>query len=142
MTTRLVWFLIFLSALTAVATLGSFKKVFNSPTREVIALKTLEKMPEEKVVKNVEKKIDEVALGKEIYVQAQCVRCHGANGDGVPSEEGPMLAGQHDWYVYDKHCTQAKRCPHIKFSVGCNETNCRDCNKDRVRHAIESDCKN
>lgn len=102
MTTRLVWFLIFLSALTAVATLGSFKKVFNSPTREVIALKTLEKMPEEKVVKNVEKKIDEVALGKEIYVQAQCVRCHGANGEGVPSEEGPMLAGQHDWYVYDQ----------------------------------------
>ena len=102
MTTRLVWFLIFLSALTAVATLGSFKKVFNSPTREVIALKTLEKMPEEKVVKNVEKKIDEVALGKEIYVQAQCVRCHGANGEGVPSEEGPMLAGQHDWYVLDQ----------------------------------------
>ena len=102
MTTRLVWFLIFLSALTAVATLGSFKKVFNSPTREVIALKTLEKMPEEKVVKNVEKKVDEIALGKEIYVQAQCVRCHGANGEGVPSEEGPMLAGQHDWYVYDQ----------------------------------------
>lgn len=102
MTTRLVWFLIFLCALTAVATLGSFKKVFNSPTREVIALKTLEKMPEEKVVKSVEKKVDEVALGKEIYVQAQCVRCHGANGEGVPSEEGPMIAAQHDWYVYDQ----------------------------------------
>jgi len=102
MTTRLVWFLIFLSALTAVATLGSFKKVFNSPTREIITLNSLEKMPEEKIIKSVEKKVDNIAIAKKLYEQAQCIRCHGANGEGVPSEEGPMIAGQHDWYVYDQ----------------------------------------
>lgn len=102
MTTRLVWFLIFLSALTAVASLGSFRKVFNSPTREIITLNSLEKMPEEKIVKSVEKKVDDAVLGKVIYEKAQCIRCHGANGEGVPSEEGPMIAGQYDWYTYDQ----------------------------------------
>ena len=102
MTTRLVWFLIFLSALTAIAMLGSYKKVFNSPTREVITLNTLEKQAEEKVVEKTEVKIDDVALGKQIYEQAQCIRCHGVNGEGVVAEEGPMIAAQYDWYVYDQ----------------------------------------
>lgn len=102
MTTRLVWFLLFLSALTAVATLGSFRKVFDSPTREVITLNSLEKMPEKVEVVEVVETVDQMAIAKTLYETAQCLRCHGTNGEGVAEEQGPMIAGQHDWYVYDQ----------------------------------------
>lgn len=36
--------------------------------------------------------------GQKIYT-AKCVQCHGENGQGVVAEEGPMLAGQFDWYI-------------------------------------------
>lgn len=39
-----------------------------------------------------------MANGKEIY-QKTCVQCHGEKGEGNVSQEGPRLAGQHDWYI-------------------------------------------
>ena len=102
MTTRLVWFLIFLSALTAIATLGSYKKVFLSPTKEVITLDSLEKKTMEAPMKKVVAQIDNIELGKQIYETAQCAKCHGVNGGGNPAELGPKIAGQHDWYLLDQ----------------------------------------
>ncbi len=47
----------------------------------------------------------DAAKGKVLY--AQCIQCHGEKGDGVPSQKGPRLSGQHDWYVI-KQITEIK----------------------------------
>lgn len=36
-------------------------------------------------------------VGEKIY--QNCILCHGQKGEGVPSQEGPRLAGQFDWYI-------------------------------------------
>ena len=121
MTTRLVWFLIFLSALTAVATIGSYKKVFLSPSNEVIALDSFEKKTEKAPTKKEIVQVDNVELGKQIYEKAQCSKCHGVNGNGNPVELGPKIAGQHEWYLVDqlkqmkaKTRINEKMYPHIE----------------------------
>ena len=35
--------------------------------------------------------------GKSLY--SKCIQCHGDNGHGVESEQGPRIAGQYDWYI-------------------------------------------
>lgn len=35
--------------------------------------------------------------GEALY--KQCILCHGANGEGKPSEKAPQIAGQFDWYI-------------------------------------------
>lgn len=35
--------------------------------------------------------------GKELY--QKCIACHGADGYGKKSQQAPMLAGQHSWYI-------------------------------------------
>ncbi len=32
----------------------------------------------------------------------ECIRCHGEFGQGNPKEEGPLIAGQYEWYVLDQ----------------------------------------
>lgn len=101
MTTRLVWFLIFISALIAVAGLGSYKDVFNSPTRENLAL-SFEETKEAQQTAQVDTEVEDIAIAKELYKSAECLRCHGANGEGNQAEEAPMIAGQYDWYIVDQ----------------------------------------
>ena len=36
-------------------------------------------------------------LGEKIF--QNCILCHGQKGEGVPSQQGPKIAGQHDWYI-------------------------------------------
>ena len=36
-------------------------------------------------------------LGEKIF--QNCILCHGQKGEGVPSQQGPRIAGQHDWYI-------------------------------------------
>lgn len=123
MTYRLIWFCILISALIAVATLGSFKEVFNSPTRNVQVISFDQSQQETDPKENKEKVIivDDITLGKQIYQKANCTKCHGANGEGVPQEQGPALAAQHDWYLYDqliqmknKDRINDKMYPHIE----------------------------
>jgi cytochrome c553 len=41
--------------------------------------------------------------GYAIYTgKGSCVECHGAHGEGVAAKSGPMVAGQHDWYLVDQ----------------------------------------
>jgi cytochrome c553 len=37
--------------------------------------------------------------GEILYDDNNCMMCHGNNGQGVPSENGPRIGGQHDWYI-------------------------------------------
>lgn len=39
----------------------------------------------------------DVARGKELY--AQCIQCHGENGEGNIEKNAPRIGGQHDWYI-------------------------------------------
>jgi hypothetical protein len=34
--------------------------------------------------------------------KGQCLKCHGEQAQGVPEQEGPLLAGQYDWYIEDQ----------------------------------------
>jgi cytochrome c553 len=119
MTGRLVLFGLFLALIAGVLSLGSYKKVFDS--NETLDLKMIaeaKKMteaknnPQKKVAKKEKEEPEEYKLvldtpemkkAHEIYHNVgQCVRCHGENGQGVPEEGGPLIAGQHDWYVIDQ----------------------------------------
>lgn len=40
-----------------------------------------------------------IAKGKALYSDSGCIECHGAEGLGDRSQEAPMIAGQHDWYI-------------------------------------------
>lgn len=37
--------------------------------------------------------------GQTLYEDNNCMMCHGNNGQGVTSQEGPRIGGQHDWYI-------------------------------------------
>lgn len=70
----------------------------------------------------------DAAKGKTLY--AVCIQCHGEKGEGNPSQKGPKLSGQHDWYVI-KQVTDIKSgvrknpemLPHVK---GLSEQDIKD----------------
>lgn len=37
--------------------------------------------------------------GQTLYENNNCMMCHGNNGQGIPSQQGPRIGGQHDWYL-------------------------------------------
>lgn len=37
--------------------------------------------------------------GASLYQANNCIQCHGNQGQGVESEKGPRIGGQHDWYI-------------------------------------------
>lgn len=51
--------------------------------------------------------------GKVLYTT--CIQCHGENGEGNPTQLGPKISGQHDWYVI-------KQVTEIKSGVRKNPT--------------------
>ena len=38
--------------------------------------------------------------GQKLY--QKCIVCHGKHGTGKKSQQAPKIAGQYDWYIYDK----------------------------------------
>jgi len=43
---------------------------------------------------------DEQKRGQKLY--KKCIVCHGKYGTGKKSQKAPKIAGQYDWYIYDK----------------------------------------
>jgi cytochrome c553 len=44
-----------------------------------------------------------IQAGLKVYTETgSCVACHGDMGQGNVDQKAPMLAGQHDWYVYSQ----------------------------------------
>lgn len=37
--------------------------------------------------------------GQTLYEENNCMMCHGNVGQGVVSQNGPRIGGQHDWYI-------------------------------------------
>ena len=38
----------------------------------------------------------------------KCITCHGKHGNGKKSQKAPKIAGQYDWYIYDKIVSMQK----------------------------------
>jgi len=61
---------------------------------------------EKKVVIDLEDPKIKAAIA--VYTgDAQCMTCHGEKGEGNAEKQGPLIAGQFEWYVID-HLTQLK----------------------------------
>ena len=104
METRLVVFLTCLAGFAALFTLNGYKKYFKPNNKVALEYIDPAKIAEMKQPKKVEVVVKEgpapAELGKIIYTEkGQCIKCHGANGEGNPAEEAPVLQGQHDWYI-------------------------------------------
>jgi len=113
MTSRIVLSLLTLCLIIFVLGLKSYQKIFNNDKRittqritqldpKLIPPKVEEK--KEEVKKEVSFKValdtPELERAHQIYTQeGQCLQCHGQFGEGNPSEEAPIIGGQHSWYV-------------------------------------------
>lgn len=53
----------------------------------------------------------DIEKGQSLY--QKCIACHGAEGYGKKSQQAPMVAGQHSWYV-------SKQIQDIKNKVRVN----------------------
>ena len=113
---RLIAFLVFISAVFLVLFINSYKNAplnstdFNFKAREQKVSDT-KKIAEQfalaaakseagEVVEAPTAAIDVEAIKRgETLFQNSCVTCHGEKGEGNKAEEGPMLAGQHGWYI-------------------------------------------
>lgn len=110
---RLVIFLVFLTVAAGMLSLGGYKKYYSKDDSFQASVKVdlnkkaavTEKAAEIKESKPFKLEINTASLknGFEVYHnKGQCVKCHGDKGQGNAAEEGPLLAGQYDWYIIDQ----------------------------------------
>lgn len=148
MTSRLIVFILFLTAAVSLLSISGYKKYFEKDHSLNLAQIRAEraKLEEERLALIAAQKAAEEAKnnpgvivlsksalrGKEIYngETHQCLRCHGENGQGNESEEAPLIAGQHDWYVIDqlKQMQAGSRVNEkmMPFLKGLSEENIKD----------------
>lgn len=148
MTGRLIVFTIFLIAVFSLLSISGYKKYFEKDHSLNLAQIRAERArleEERKALMEAQKAAEEAAKnpgvivlsasalrGKEIYLGEthQCIRCHGENGQGNESEQAPLIAGQHDWYVIDQITQmQAGTRPNEKmmpFLKGLTSENIKD----------------
>jgi cytochrome c553 len=119
MESRLVIFILFLTGSAIILSLTGYKKYFTKDENLSQILAKSQEAPQSSVEDeeqiSEENESGEIVLstpalknGYKIYHETgECVRCHGDQGQGNVSEEGPLLAGQYDWYVEDQ-ITQVK----------------------------------
>ncbi len=116
---RLVLFIFFLSIVTFFLTLTSYKKYFNSEEdlsrehlqktvkeykaqQEALLAGPQESRPEEEAG-GMDMNDPVIKQGMLVYNEkGNCYECHGEKGEGNPEKKGPLIAGQHDWYVIDQ----------------------------------------
>lgn len=121
MTARVVLFIAFVLITGSILYAGKYKKYFNNSrdlsfqtfnadqkmkaemAAKKLAAKNKVGSQEEETSSGPDLSNPLVKKGYDIYTGAgQCITCHGANGEGDPKQEAPLVAGQHDWYIAEQ----------------------------------------
>jgi cytochrome c553 len=113
---RLVLFVFFLLLTAGALSLQSYKRYYgDDKSLDISQLKKVEKTAAKEEVQE-EAPVEEVLEPKAVVLDTnqlknahdiytgvgECIRCHGEFGQGNPAEEAPLIAGQHEWYIYDQ----------------------------------------
>lgn len=105
---RLIVFLSVLVGFVMIFTLSTYKKIpvsnekFNFDKRAAVHKGST--TPKEEGAAP-EAGNSQLVNGEKVY--AQCISCHGKNGEGIPSMKAAHIGGQYDWYI-EKQLTDMK----------------------------------
>ncbi len=113
---RLLLFILFLSLSAVLISFKEYQKHLDNDESFMTAMtKPKEVKVEKKKVVVADDGVKKINIdtpgykkGMIVYTEkGQCLKCHGANGEGNVSEEAPLIAAQYDWYIIDQ-VTQMK----------------------------------
>ena len=91
---------------------NEYKKSYDKEVELIAHLnapKVVEKVEEEVQMKEEPKVVlttESQTRGQALY--GKCITCHGKHGMGKKSQKAPKIAGQYDWYIYDKIVSMQK----------------------------------
>jgi cytochrome c553 len=108
MESRLVLLVLFLAVTAGIFSLKSYRNNFDPS----VSLKnSIEPKKEEAQADIATEATTEFVLelntpqlksGHDLYIAKNCTQCHGDKGQGVTDQQGPVIAGQYDWYIADQ----------------------------------------